>query len=91
MGLIQASVVTPCHGHVFLAHFPAACRKQLVEEKLLTPAATGTPLFSVAAVAGSSGPRGGTLLDYPLSKRTEEDHETPSPSCLGGNPTPAGL
>lgn len=51
----------------------------------------GTSLLNVVAVAGSSGPHGGTQLDYPLSKRTEEDHKTPYPSCLDRNPTPAGL
>ena len=58
---------------------------------LVFASATGMPLLSVAAVAGSSGPHGGTQFDYTLSKRTEEDNTKPSPSCLDGNPTPAGL
>lgn len=61
---------------------------QLLSAGLLSPL---TSLLRVAAVAGSSGPHGGTPLNYPLSKRPEEDHKIPKPSCLDGNPTPAGL
>lgn len=45
---------------------------------------TSTTAASLLSVAGPSGPHGGTLLDYPLSKRTEEDHKTPQ--LLGWKP-----
>lgn len=45
---------------------------------------TATTAASLLSVAGPSGPHGGTLLDYPLSKRTEEDHKTPQ--LLGWKP-----
>lgn len=53
---------------------------QLLSAGLLSfsTSATEASLPSVAAVAGSSGPHGGTVLDYPLSKGSTK---LPSPAA----------
>lgn len=60
-----------------LPRFPRTFLRLL---SFLTPT-TATCLLSMA---GPSGPHGGTLHDYPFSKRTEEDHKTPQ--LLGWKP-----